>query len=210
MKVYTRHVGAAAVALAAALTAPPARTATSDAPPTAPRWSVVLTTAPHSPQDVWFTATGNNADGWRGGGCLCIGPLAQGLGPGDHATILIDVVDGGVFGVDGTPVEPGTYVAPGATIDPDAPSGPGEELPDREFKMTVGRTFYVIVDAVVVESNIPGLPAGATFRSMFTFDFDPDNLARTENLSVNWVDFGFGFFPFLNEGVLMTNVRWLR
>src|SRR5688572_14040139 len=132
MRVYTRHVAAAAVVLAAALTAPAARTATSDAPPAAPRWSVVVTTAPHSPQDVWFTATGNNVDGWHGGGCLCLGPLAQGLGPGDHATVLIDVVDGGVFGVDGTPVLPGTYIAPGATFDPDAPSGPGEELPDRE------------------------------------------------------------------------------
>src|SRR5687768_8849067 len=86
------------------------------APSTAPRWSLVVTTAPHAPQDVWFTATGNNADGWRGGGCLCLGPLAQGLGPGDHATILIDVVEGGVFGVEGTPVPSGTYIAPGATV----------------------------------------------------------------------------------------------
>ena len=45
---------------------------------------------------------------------------------------------------------------------------------------------------------------------MFTFDFDPDDPGRTENLSVNWFDIsGFGFVPFLNEGVLMTNVRQL-
>src|SRR5215207_9767606 len=72
-------------------------TAQGTGPATAPRWSVVVTTAPHAPQDVWFTATGNNDDGWHGGGCLCLGGLAQGLGPTDHATILIDVVEGGVF-----------------------------------------------------------------------------------------------------------------
>src|SRR5215207_4344352 len=108
MRVRTLLV--AVVVLAALLTSPLARTTTiSAAPPTAPRWSVVLTTAPHWPQDVWFTGTGNNTDGWRGGGCLCLGGLAQGLGPGDHATILIDVLEGGVYGVDGTPVPPGTY-----------------------------------------------------------------------------------------------------
>ena len=181
-------------------------------PPRAHRAAVVARRhdrAP-APQDVWFTATGNNADGWNGGGCLCLGGLAQGLGPGDHATILIDVVEGGVFGVDGTPVPAGTYTAPGATIFRDL-TGPGAELEDREFDMTPGRTFYVIVNAYIVESNIPELPpAGTMLTSMFTWDFDPDDLGRTENLAVNWFDIpGLGFFPFLNEGVLMTNVRRL-
>jgi hypothetical protein len=189
----------------------PARADGSGRPSTEPRWSVVLSTAPHAPQDVWFTGTGNNADGWRGGGCLCIGPLAQGLGPGDHVTFLIDVVEGGVFGVDGTPVAPGTYLAPGVPPAPD--SGPGAELEDVEFEMTPGRTFYVIVNAYTVESNNPFAPVGTMFRSMFTFDFDPDDLGRTENLSVNWFDVGTDedqfFVPFLNEGVLMTNVRRL-
>jgi hypothetical protein len=180
-------------------------------PATEPRWSLVVTTAPHAPQDVWFTATGNNTDGWNGGGCLCLGGLAQGLGPGDHATILIDVIEGGVFGVDGTPVPPGTYIAPGATVIRDV-TGPGAELEDREFDMTPGRTFYVIVNAYIVESNIPELPpAGTMLTSMFTWDFDPDDLGRTENLAVNWFDIpGLGFIPFLNEGVLMTNVRRLQ
>lgn len=179
-------------------------------PASAPRWSVVVTTAPHAPQDVWFTATGNNVDGWHGGGCLCLGGLAQGLGPTDHATVLIDVVEGGVFGVDGTPVPEGLYLAPGPTIIRDR-TGPGAELEDRLFAMQERRTFYVIVDAYIAESNIPELPpAGTMLRSMFTWDFDPNQLGRTENLSVNWFDFGGGFFPFLNEGVLMTNVRQLH
>jgi len=203
------QVGRALLALAVVLTAPLARTISSAAPPTEPRWSIALTTAPHHPQDVWFTATGNNADGWQGGGCLCLGPLAQGLGPGDHATILIDVVEAGVFGIDGTPVEPGTYTAPGVSVVRPR-TGPGEELSDQEFEMVVGGTFYVIVEAYIVESNIAELPpAGSTLSSMFTFDFDPTNLGRSENLAVNWFDFGGGFFPFLNEGVLMTNVRLL-
>src|SRR4051812_45521688 len=95
------------LAFAALIPLSPARAATSAARATAPRWSVVLSTAPHAPQDVWFVTEGNNDGGWRGGGCLCLGPLAQGLGAGDHITFLIDVVEGGVFGVDGTPVPPG-------------------------------------------------------------------------------------------------------
>jgi hypothetical protein len=194
------------LALAALILLSLARTAAA----AEPRWSVVLTTAPHAPQDVWFVTEGNNTDGWRGGGCLCLGGLAQGLGPGDHATILINVIEGGVFGVDGTPVPAGTYTAPGAIPFRDR-TGPGAELEEREFEMEEGRTFYLIVEAYIVESNIPELPpAGSTLSSMFTFDFDPNHLGRTENLAVNWFDFGFGFFPFLNEGLLMTNVRRLR
>src|SRR4051794_33958085 len=109
MRVRTLRVTRAAVALAALIPLSLTRSATSAGPASAPRWSVVLSTAPHAPQDVWITATGNNEDGWRGGGCLCLGGLAQGLGPGDHATILIDVAEGGVYGVDGTPVPPGSY-----------------------------------------------------------------------------------------------------
>jgi hypothetical protein len=210
MRKFAMQVGRAVLALALVLTAPLARITSTAAPPTEPRWSLVVTTAPHHPQDVWFTATGNNTDGWHGGGCLCIGPLAQGLGPGDHATILIDVVEAGVFGIDGTPVAPGTYIAPGVSVVRPR-TGPAEELSDREFEMEEGRTFYVIAESYIVESNIPELPpAGTTLSTMFTFDFDPTNLGRSENLAVIWADFGFGFFPFLNEGVLMTNVRLHR
>src|SRR3954469_25180115 len=116
MRVRTRFVTRAAVVLAALIPMSLARTAGSAGRPAAPRWSVVLTTAPHAPQDVWFTGQGNNTDGWQGGGCLCLGGLAQGLGPGDHASILIDVVECGVFGVDGTPVPAGTYIAPGPSV----------------------------------------------------------------------------------------------
>jgi hypothetical protein len=176
---------------------------------TEPRWSVVLSTAPHHPQDVWFAASGNNTVGWNGGGCLCLGPLAQGLGPGDHATILVDVLEAGVFGIDGLPVPPGTYFAPGIPVPFGPRNGPGEELPGRTFDMVVGRTFYMILEGYIVESNLDrfGLPAGLVVRSMFTFDLDPNNLGRSDQLSVNWFDFGFGFFPFLDEGVLMTNVQ---
>jgi hypothetical protein len=76
------------------------------------RWSVVLSTAPGNPQDVWIAATGNNEVGWRGGGSICLGPLAQGFEPGDHATIQTDVVEAGIIGVDGTPVEPGHIPPP--------------------------------------------------------------------------------------------------
>lgn len=178
-------------------------------PPTEPRWSVVLSTAPHHPQDVWFTATGNNVDGWHSGGCICIGPLAQGLGPGDHATALIDIVEGGVVGIDGLPVPPGTYFAPGIPEPLGPKDGPGAELPGRDFDVTVGETFYVLGFMEIVESNLDrfGLPRGAVVPVMFTFDFDPENLGRSEALAVIWTDVGIGFMPFLNEGLLMTNVR---
>jgi hypothetical protein len=210
MQVRTQLVTRAAVVLAALLPFTLGQNAPSAGPSGEPRWSVVLSTAPHAPQDVWFTTTGNNTDGWRGGGVLCLGGLAQGLGPGDHATLKIDVVEGGLFGVDGTPVDPGTYIAPGATIIRPV-TGPGAELEDREFEMEEGHSFYLIGEAYIVESNIPELPpAGSTLTFMFTFDFDPDHLGRTESLAVNWIGTPFGFFPFLNEGLLMTNVRQLR
>lgn len=176
-------------------------------PPTQPRWSYVVSTAPHHPQDIWVSGTGNNVDGWVGGGSVCVGPLAAGLGPGDHATIQLRPLEGGIYGVDGTPVPPTTYVAPGSEGEPGEPTGPAEELEAREFVMEPGRVFYAIFEGYVVESNIPGIVKGSTLRIMFTWDFDPNRLGRTESLGVAWLDFGGGFFPFLNEGVLMTNVR---
>ncbi len=176
--------------------------------PSAPRWSVVVSTAPHNPQDVWFTTGGNNTDGWRGGGCICVGPLAQGLGPGDHATGLIDIFEGGIIGVDGMPVEPGTYFAPGIPFPLGPKNGPGAELPGRDFEVVSGRTFYVAGTNFIVESNLAdlGLPKGAVVPVMFTFNLD--ELGRSEQLAVIWADFGGGFVPFLDEGLLMTNVRF--
>src|SRR5262245_34325525 len=72
-----------------------------------PRWSVGRSTATQLPQDIWISGNGNNATGWRGGGSVCLGVLAQGFPDGQHATLLTDVVEGGVLGIDGTPVEPG-------------------------------------------------------------------------------------------------------
>lgn len=34
-------------------------------PSTSPRWHVVVSSAPHNPQDVWFAGIGNNTDGWH-------------------------------------------------------------------------------------------------------------------------------------------------
>ena len=111
------------------------------------------------------------------------------------------------FGVDGMPVPPGTYFAPGIPSPFGPKDGPGEELPGREFEMVVGETFYLIMEGYVVESSLDrfGIPQG--FRTTFMFTFDFDDLGRSDQLAVNWSDFGFGFFPFLDEGVLMTNVR---
>jgi hypothetical protein len=44
---------------------------------------------------------------------------------------------------------------------------------------------------------------------MFTFDFD-DRLGRVDRVLVAWMDIGGEFVPFLNEGLMMTNVRRLR
>src|SRR5205809_6221429 len=75
---------------------------------TAPVWSFVISTAPGLPQDVWVTGRGNNQDGWISAGVFCLGPLAQGLGPTQHATVDVDVVQAGIYAIDGTPVPPGT------------------------------------------------------------------------------------------------------
>src|SRR5262249_17181383 len=56
-------------------------------------------TAPGLPQDVWVTGRGNNQDGWISAGVLCLGPLAQGFGPTQHATLDADVIQAGIYGV---------------------------------------------------------------------------------------------------------------
>jgi len=61
-----------------------------------------------------------------------------------------------------------------------------------------------------VESDIPQAPKGLTLTLMFTFDFDPadpNSYGNTQRYITNWIDFGTGLSPFLNEGILMTNVR---
>jgi hypothetical protein len=77
------------------------------------------------------------------------------------------------------------------------------------FEVVEGGTFYVILETFIVNSNIPGLTPGDTGRIMFTFDFD-DRLGRVDRVLVAWMDIGGEFVPFLNEGLMMTNVRRLR
>jgi hypothetical protein len=124
-------------------------------------------------------------------------------------TGLIDIFEGGIIGIDGMPVEPGIYFAPGIPLPLGPKDGPGAELPGRDFEVVAGRTFYVAGTSAIVESNLDdlGLPKGLVLPVMFTFDLDPEGLGRSEQLAVLWVDFGFGFVPFLDEGLLMTNVR---
>ena len=179
--------------------------------PTAPVWSIVIQTAPGLPQDVWLTGKGNNTDGWTSGGVLCLGILAQGVGVTQHATVDADVVSAGIYGVDGTPVPPGTYELPGGTLMTDGRTGPAELLGPRDYTLTPGKTFFIIFDAYVIDSNIDVLPKGTSTKFMFTFDFDPDDpdsYGYNVNYVANWFDIpGFGFVPFLNEGLLMTNMR---
>jgi len=201
------------VAVALAVLAAPARVSAQG--PTAPVWSVTLQTAPGLPQDIWVTGQGNNQDGWHGGGCLCLGPLAQGAGVTMHATVLTDPVGGGVYGVDGMPVPPGPYTLPGGQLLTAGRTGPAEIVEPREYTIAHGKTFFVVFDAYVVESNLAplGFPKGLTLKSMYTFDFDPSDPDeygyKVRNVAL-WADFtgtGNFFFPFLNEGLLMTNVR---
>jgi hypothetical protein len=163
--------------------------------PTAARWSVVVSTAPQFPQDVWFAATGNNVDGWKGGGSICLNHLAQGIEGGEQVTFLIDAVEGGIFGVDGSPVPAGTYTFPGI------------EIPSRDYTVTIGTTYYVILDAYIVQSKLPGFEVGDTVGLMFMWDFAP---GRTDREVVAWIDVGSGFNPLLNEGTMMANVRLRR
>jgi hypothetical protein len=180
---------------------------------TVPVWSFVISTAPGLPQDVWVTGRGNNPDGWISAGVFCIGPLAQGFGPTQHATIDVDVVQAGIYDVDGTPVLPGTYTLPGGVVMTSGRTGPAELLGPRDYTLTHGKTFFIIFDARVVESDLAIAPKGLTLNFMFTFDFDPDDsvsYGNTQRYIANWVDFtgtGLFFIPFLNEGIMMTNVR---
>ena len=179
------------LALALAALASPFTPSAADEP-TAPRWHVVVSTAPGLPQDVWFAGKGNNTDGWTSGGSICLNQLAQGIPNGEQATFLLDIVEGGIFGEDGAPVDPGTYTFPGV------------ELPDVDYDVTTGTTFYLIVDAYVVQSKLPMFPQGETFTLMYMWDFAP---GRTDRDVVLWLYFDDGFVPFLNEGTMMTNVR---
>jgi hypothetical protein len=201
------------VAVVAALAVLAGPTRVSAYEPTAPVWSIVIQTAPQLPQDVWLTGKGNNTDGWTSGGVLCLGILAQGIGVTQHATVDADVVSAGIYGVDGMPVPPGTYTLPGGTLMTDGRTGPAELLGPRDYTLTPGKTFFVIFDAYVINSNIGLLPKGTSTKFMFTFDFDPDDpdsYGYNVNYVANWADFtgtGDFFVPFLNEGLLMTNVR---
>ena len=157
------------------------------------QWSFVISTAPGLPQDIWLSALGSNAAGWHGGGVLCLGPLAQGLDTGQHATLQTTVLQAGILGVDGQPVPDGDYTAP------------GEDLPARSFTLVIGQSFFVIFDAFVAESNIDLFPAGAHVPAMFTFDFVE---GRTNQELVTWLQDPAGqWHPFLNEGLMLTNIR---
>jgi hypothetical protein len=191
--------------------------AVSAGEPGAPEWSFVISTAPGLPQDVWVTGKGNNSDGWISAGVFCLGPLAQGLGPTQHATVDADVVQAGIYGVDGTPVPPDTYTLPGGELHTDGRTGPAELLGPRDYTLTPGKTFFIIFDARIVESNIAEFPKGSEFDFMFTFDFDPDapeSYGNTQRYIAAWIDFdpteAGSFVPFLNEGIMMTNVRNLK
>lgn len=163
------------------------------APPSSPRWSVEVTTAPHLPQDVWFAGMGNNSDGWNGGGSICLNQLAQGFPPGEQVTALVSIVEGGIYGIEGMPVPSGTYTFPGITE------------PTIDYAVTPGVTFYVILDSYIVYSKLPLFPKGARFRSLWMWNYVE---GRNDVNIVQWIDFGFGFIPLLNEGVMMANTRW--
>jgi hypothetical protein len=94
--------------------------------------------------------------------------------------------------VDGSPVEPGTYTFP------------SEEEGTVDYNVANGRTFYVVIEGFVVESNIPVFPTGATYELMFVFDYAAGR--STPNMFL-FINFGGGFIPFLNEGVMMANIQ---
>jgi hypothetical protein len=130
-----------------------------------------------------------------------------------HATVLTDFVLAGIYGVDGTPVKAGTYRLPGGQLLTDGRTGPAEIVGPRDYTIAPGETFFVVFDAYVVESNLDafGIPKGLNTRFLLTFDFDPSDPDSYGNRQRNVANFleipGFGFVPFLNEGLLMTNVR---
>ena len=169
------------------------RTPAAGHEPEGPNWSIVVTTAPHLPQDVWFAGSGSNDDGWHSGGSLCLNGLAQGFGPGEDVTALVDITEAGIFGDEGAPVPAGTYHFPGI------------ELPAYDYTVTKGKTFFVVVDLYIVQSRVDFFfQEGDTVRAMYTWDYAP---GRTDPHMVFWIDFGFGFVPFLNEGVMMANTQ---
>jgi len=156
-------------------------------------WSFTLQGAAKIPQDVWIAGNGSNTGGWQSGGSICLGHLAQGFELGQHAMLLTDVVEAGVFGADGSPVSPGVYTFP------------SERFGALKYEVTAGKTFYIIVDAYIVNSNIPGFPVGETIQLMFTFDAISGRVEQKVGL---WFADAQGkFTPFLNEGLMMTNVR---
>ena len=159
-------------------------------------WSFTLQGAAKIPQDVWIAGSGNNTDGWQSGGSICLGHLAQGFELGQHAMLLTDVVEAGMFGADGRPVSPGMYTFP------------SQRFGSLDYEVAEGKTFYGIVDAYIVNSNIEAFPVGETIRLMFTFDAI---FGRVEQKVALWFGADDGTFtPFLNEGLMMTNVRALR
>jgi hypothetical protein len=178
----------------------------------APAWSLVISTAPQLPQDVWFSGHGSNDEGWDTGGSVCLGVLANADGPndpegvfapGDHAMLLPTIVEAGLFGIDGAPVPAGDYVAP--------PAGPGHS--PRPFTLAAGESFYVAFDGYVINTSEPAafpLPKGTTARFMFTFDWEGEG--RQIVPFVLWLGIPIGggaytYFPFLDEGELMENAR---
>jgi hypothetical protein len=192
-KPWVRIVKLSGLALAVAALTMPLTPVAAD-PPTAPRWHVVVSTSPQIPQDVWFAGKGNNTDGWTSGGSICLNQLAQGFPNGEQVTMLLDIVEGGIVGEDGLPVAPGTYTFPGITE------------PNFDYDVTTGTTFYVILEAYVVQSRLPAFPQGETFTFMFMWDFDA---GRSDRHVVLWLFFDDEFVPFLNEGTMMANVRSL-
>src|SRR5262245_57862153 len=160
-----RVVKLSGLALAVAGLAMPVTPSAADQP-TASRWYVAVSTAPHLPQDVWFAGKGNNTDGWTSGGSICLNQLAQGFPNGEQVTMLLDIVEGGILGEDGTPVAPGTYTFPGITE------------PTFAYDVTEGTAFYVILDAYIVQSDLDAFPEGETFTFMFMWDFAPGRTDR--------------------------------
>lgn len=187
---FRRSAVASASVMLVTLGATPAL---AQSPQTLNRYSFTIQGAAGLPQDIWVSALGSNLTDWQSGGSLCLGPLAQGLDIGQHTTILTTVTEAGILGVDGQPVAAGDYFAPGI------------EVPSRDFTLRNGKSFYVIMDGLVAESNIPMFPAGAHVPFMFTFEFveghvEQEMVTWTQDPEGNW-------FPFLNEGLQSTNIR---
>lgn len=192
----TRHLAVLGVSALSILPVSPAVSAQS----TLTRWSFTLQGAARIPQDIWISALGSNLNGWQSGGSICLGPLAQGIDVGQSATILTSVLSAGILGVDGQPVP-----ATDAAGNPLVYFAPGIEIPGRRFSLENGRSFFVIIDGFIVESTTDAFSAGSHLPIMFTFDFVE---GRVEQELVAWtLDANGKWFPLLNEGLMMTNVR---